>query len=270
MPSRAEARRRARNWAAGSLAALVITALTAPLWSGPLSRLLAAQVKASSRHFRVQQVVVRGLRAVPERDILELAGISGGTPLHNVSTAAAVRRIQSHPWIRFAHVRRRLPDTVEIRVAEREPVAALRGGELLMITADSMVVAPLGTGRMWDLPLLTPPRPVKLRAGAALKDSATLALLRETLMVRSVSHEAWRNLSEIYMSGGEMHATLANPTVDLVLGQGAGELAWTAALELLRNRLRNAVTPVQSLDLRVPGRIVVQESSTTVEEQVRG
>jgi hypothetical protein len=123
---------------------------------------------------------------------------------------------------------------------------------------------------MWDLPLLTPPRPVKLRAGAALKDSATLALLRETLMIRSVSYDAWRNLSEIYMSDGDMHATLANPTVDLVLGQGAGELAWTAALELLRRRPGNTTGPIQSMDLRVPGRIVVMESSSTVEEQVHG
>ena len=270
MPSRAETRRRARHWAAGSLAALVVTALSAPLWSAPLARLLAAQVKTSSRHFRVQQVVVHGLRAVPEREILGLAGISCGTALYSASTAAAERRIEAHPWIRFACVRRRLPDTVEIRVTEREPVAALRGSELLMITADSMVVAPLASGRMWDLPLLTPPRPLKLRAGAALKDAATLALLRETLMIRSVSPDAWRNLSEIYMSGGDMHATLANPTVDLVLGQGAGELAWTAALELLRSRPGNPTGPIQSMDLRVPGRIVVMESSSTVEEQVHG
>jgi cell division septal protein FtsQ len=248
----------------------VVTALTAPLWSGPLARLLATQVKASSRHFRVQQVTVRGLRAVPESEILELARISCGSPLYNVSTAAAERRIGTHPWIRFACVRRRLPDTVEIRVTEREPVAALRGSELLMITADSMVVAPLANGRMWDLPLLTPPRPLKLRAGAALKDAATLALLRETLTLRSVSHDAWRNLSEIYLSDDGMHATLANPTVDLALGQGAGELAWAAALELLRSRPRSTTVPIQSMDLRVPGRIVVMESSSTVEEQVRG
>jgi cell division septal protein FtsQ len=270
LPSRSEARRRARHWAAGSLAALVVMALSAPLWSAPLARLLAAQVKASSRHFRVQQVVVRGLRAVPEKEILGLAGISCGTALYSASTAAAERRIETHPWIRFAHVKRRLPDTVEIRVTEREPVAALRGGELLMITADSMVVAPLASGRMWDLPLLTPPRPVKLRAGADLKDAATLALLRETLMIRSVSPDAWRNLSEIYMSDGDMHATLANPTVDLVLGQGAGELAWTAALQLLRRGPGNPAGPIQSMDLRVPGRIVVMESSSTVEEQVHG
>ena len=270
MPSRAEARRRARHWAVGSLAALVITALTSPLWCGPLARLLAAQVKASSRHFRVQQVAVYGRRAVPEHEILELAGIQCGTALYSVSTAAADRRIETHPWIRFARVRRRLPDTVEIRVIEREPVAALRGSEPLMITADSVVVAPLAGCPAWDLPLLTPPRPLKLRAGAALKDAATLALLRQTLTLRSVSRDAWRNLSEIYMSGDGLHATLANPTVDLILGQGAGELAWTAALELLRSRTRGASVPIQSMDLRVPGRIVVMESSSTVEEQVRG
>jgi cell division septal protein FtsQ len=227
-------------------------------------------MKASSRHFRVEHVVVHGLRAVPESEILELAGVAVGAPLYSVSTSATVKRVRAHPWIRFAHAKRRLPDTVEIHVVEREPVAALRGSELLMITADSMVVAPLAAELTWDLPLLTPPRPIKLRAGAALTDSAALALLRETLLVRAVSRDAWRNLSEIYMSGGDMHATLANPTVDLVLGQGAGELAWAGALELLRNRLRNAAPPVQVMDLRVPGRIVVKESSSTVEEQVRG
>jgi hypothetical protein len=266
LPSRVEARRRARKWTLVSLATLVVVALSSPLWSGPLARLVALQVRASSRHFRVQRVIVRGLHAVPEREILALAQVPCGTTLCDVSTSGVRKRIAAHPWIRFVHVRRRLPDTVEIRVTEREPMAVLRDSEMMMITADSVVVAPLLAGQVWDLPLLTIPHSIKLRAGTTLKDSTALAMLHEMLILRSVSHDAWKNLSEMYFRDGEMHATLASPTVDLVLGQGVSELAWEAALELLRSRPLS----LQSMDLRVPGKIIVTESSSSVEEQVHG
>jgi cell division septal protein FtsQ len=270
LPSRSEIKRRARRTTAASLIALVVVALTSPLWGGALVRLLAQQITAYSRHFRVQQIVVRGLHAVPESDILRLADINVGTALYNVPAAKSKKRIETHPWVRFAYVRRRMPDTIEIRVTEREPVAALRSSELLMITTDSMVVAPISSGWVWNLPLLTPPRSLNLKAGTALKDSATLALLRETLTVLTVSRDAWRNLSEVYFSGGEIHATLTKPTTDLVLGKRASELAWSAALEIIHTHSKENTTATQTIDLRIPGRIVVTESTTTAEEPVNG
>lgn len=270
MPSRSEIKRRARRTKVGSLIALVLVALTAPLWCGPIARLLAERVTTYSRHFRVKQIVVRGLRVIPESDILRLAEIANGTSLYNVSVTKVKKRIETHPWVRFAHVRRRMPDTIEIRIAEREPVAALRGNELYMITADRMIVAPLSSGWVWDLPLLTPPRPLKPRAGTALTDSATLVLLRETLTLRAVSRDAWRNLSEVYFSDGEIHATLNKPPADLVLGKQATELAWMAVLEIIQTQANQKTTAIQTIDLRIPGRIVVTENSRMAEEPIRG
>jgi cell division septal protein FtsQ len=270
LPSRAETRRRAHRWAIGSLIALVIITLSAPLWSGLVARVWSTQLKAASRHYRVEQIVVRGLRVIPEADALKLSGIETGIALYGVAVEAAKKRLETHPWIKYAYVRRRIPDTIEIRITEREPVAALRGNEMLMITADGVVVAPIGANWVWDLPLLTPPQPIKPKPGTKIADPATLALLRETLTARTVSRDAWENLSELYYLNGEIHATLTKPQADVVIGKGASELAWKAALEYFRNHPQPAASPLQCLDLRIPGRIIVTENTPRAEEPVRG
>lgn len=244
--------------------------LSAPLWSGLAARLIASQIKAASRHYRVKSIVIYGLRAVPETDIQKLADIELGSSLYRSPVASAKKNIENHPWIRYAHVRRRIPDTIEIRVVEREPVGALRGVEMLMVTSDSVVVAPAGANWVWDLPLLTPPRPIKLRAGSTLTDAATLALLRETLMVKSVSFDLWKNLSEVYYRGGEIRATLSKPQLEFMLGSGIDELAWEAAAEIVHNQRLTHGIANPCIDLRIPGRIIVVENMPMAEEQIHG
>lgn len=210
------------------------------------------------------------MHAVPESEILKLADIKAGTALYSVSAVKSKKSVELHPWIRYAYVWRRMPDTVEIRVTEREPVAALRSKELLIITSDSMIVAPIASGWVWDLPLLTPPRILSLRAGTALKDSATLLLLNEILTLRSVSREAWQNLSEVFFENGEIHAAVANPPTSLILREQTGELAWLAALEIIHTKAMPIAPMTQTLDLRFPGRIVITEKTTPVEEPIHG
>lgn len=270
MRSRSEVRRRSRQWAIGSLIALVVISLSAPLWSGLAARLIASQIKAASRHYRVKHIVAYGLRVVPEADIQKLADIELGSSLYRSPVASAKKNIEKHPWIRYAHVRRRIPDTIEIRVVEREPVAALCGAEMLMVTSDSVVVAPAGANWVWDLPLLTPPRPIKPRTGSALTDAATLALLRETLIAKSVSYDLWKNLSEIYYRGGDIRATLSKPQIEFILGSGIDELAWEAAAEIVCNRRFTYDATKSCIDLRIPGRIIVVENMPMAEEQIHG
>ncbi len=139
-----------------------------------------------------------------------------------------------------------------------------------MITADSVAVAPLTDNWQWDLPILTPPRAVTLRDGVAVRDSSTLALLHEILVLRAVSDDAWRNLSEVYFAGGQMHATLSQPPLELNLGRGASELAWLGALKLLRDSPQGERTRCQSMDLRIPGKIVVSMSTPVTTERTNG
>jgi len=217
----------------------------------------------------VAHVQISGNSTVADEQIAKLAQVSVGTTLFRVSTSAVKFRIESHPWIRYAYVQRRIPDTIEIRVHERIPVAAVRCDELILVTSDSIVVAPLAANWVWDLPILTPPRPIKLREGKALTDAPTLALLREVNKVRAVSMKAWRDLSELYYVSGQIRATMSHPQVELIIGTGASELSWIGALDLLHDQ-NVPVASFQTLDLRIPGKVISAQKSYESKEQVNG
>jgi len=240
-----------------------------PLWSNFFARLAADQFVTWSGRFSVQQTQIRGNHLVTPDQIAQLAKVPKGLSLFRVPVETVRTRILAHPWIRSAIVRRRLPDTIEISVVEREPVAAVRADRLLMVTADSVTIAPPAENWVWDYPLLTPPFPVKFRIGDRISDKNTLALLHEALALREVSNGAWHDLSELYFADGQIHAALTHPEVDILLGHGASELSWAAALDILRGRTPEELSHYQTLDLRVPGKIIVAERMTA-EEQTHG
>ena len=195
LPSRLERRRRARRITIITAASLLLIVVTQPLWGGWLARVFADQLVDWSDGFRMKHTEITGNHIVKTEDIAHLADVSKGVMLFQVPILAAQRRIESHPWIKRAIVRRRLPDTIEIQVVEREPAAAVRSERLLMITADSIALAPDSDDWVWDFPLLTPPHPVKIAVGRAVTDTSILALLGEALKLRAVSKSAWHNLS---------------------------------------------------------------------------
>jgi cell division septal protein FtsQ len=267
--SRSEKRRRTRRATLIIAGVVLVVLATLPLWSNLGARLCAGQFISWSSRFRVAQTEVQGNQLLSSGLILELAQVPNGASLFGISVAAVKARIEKHPWVRTAIVRRRLPDTVEIRIIEREPVAALRTDRLLMLTADSVALAPLAENWVWDYPLLTPPCAVKLRIGETITERNTLALLHEVLTLRAVSQGAWHDLSELYYTDGQMHAALTHPAVDILLGHGASQLAWSAALKIIREKNPADLARCQSIDLRIPGKIILAEGPVTG-EQIRG
>ncbi len=78
---------------------------------------------AHSSLFRVRHVVVVGLRHEGRGAVLAAAGLADQTPLLDVNTAAVAKRLAVFPWIGSVDVTKRWPNTVEIVVHERTPVA---------------------------------------------------------------------------------------------------------------------------------------------------
>ncbi|MDD5557660.1 MAG: FtsQ-type POTRA domain-containing protein [bacterium] len=75
--------------------------------------------------FTLRWIEVRNADLLGREEIVSLAGLKVGDDLLAADIRSIRERLRSHPDIRDAVVRRRIPGTVSIRVVERVPVAAV-------------------------------------------------------------------------------------------------------------------------------------------------
>ncbi|WP_442583078.1 cell division protein FtsQ/DivIB [Mesorhizobium sp. ASY16-5R] len=114
-----------------------------------------AQAVTARTGFAVDQVRVVGHRETSEIDILEKLDLTGWTSLIGFDVDAARERVASLPWIEVASVRKVYPETLEIRITEREPFAIWQhDNQLSIIGRKGNVIVPYTGGRHADLPLV--------------------------------------------------------------------------------------------------------------------
>lgn len=212
---------------------------------------------ASSPHFALRTVRVQGLRRATEKELLRLAGVAPGMNLWSLDRAAVAQAMAAHPWVRTVEVTRSLPDTLQLRVEERAPVALASLGDLYVVDADGAPFKRVSPAETLDLPLLT-----GITRGQAEKDpTGTAARLREALGVADVYQHAFERprLSEIQLaeSGFELITTEG---VRVVLGRDDldGQLR---RLQRVRDELqhRGLAAAAIHLENRVrPGWVAVQ------------
>jgi cell division protein FtsQ len=170
--------------------------------------------------------------------------VSRGDPILDFSPEAARTRIETIAWVQRAHVERRLPGTILVRIEERRPFAIWQNNaRFVIIDREGRVVAADGLDQFGPLPLLVGPGADA--AGPALYDT----LRREPEVAERVQamvriHERRWNLR------------LHNGT-DVLLPEGAEPAAIQRLAELQREA-RLLDRPLAAIDLRLPDRMVLR------------
>lgn len=141
-------------WTAGRFLAVVASVLTA----GLVGFLLWQHLVTPS--FQVKRIVVRGDVTMSESEIVQQAGISGRELLFRVDLASMERRLETHPIVRSAIVKRVLPNTLVIELQRRRPVllALVNAGTTvtpITIDSDGVVVTRGADVEHWELPILS-------------------------------------------------------------------------------------------------------------------
>ena len=91
---------------------------------------------------RVGMVVLDGRENTPRDMIVAALGVSRGDPILDFSPEAARARLETIAWVQRAHVERRLPSTIVVRIEERRPFAIWQhNGRFVVIDAAGRVVA---------------------------------------------------------------------------------------------------------------------------------
>lgn len=216
------------------------------LASDPAARLrgIASAISGTGIGFTVQEVQVDGREYTP-RDIFEAAlGVKRGDATLGFSPSEARARLEASAWIESAHVERRLPGTIIVRITERRAFAIWqREGRFSVIDREGRVMQSDNIGAFGPLPLV-------VGAGANAAAAGMIDLLRAQPSLAGrveaavrVSERRWN----LRLNGG----------ADILLPEGH-EAAAIARLVELQARERLLDRPLAAIDMRLPDRLVVR------------
>lgn len=106
--------------------------------------------------FAVEQIDIRGNRVLSDKRIREVAGLAWGENIFQVNMGRVEKRLSSSGWIDSVLIRRSLPDTLLLKVEEKQPVFWIKRGETIYYAdAEGEPIAPVRTGTFISLPFLS-------------------------------------------------------------------------------------------------------------------
>ena len=214
----------------------------------PVSRLAKASQPATRREwrprFRVVDIRVEG-RATTDRDTI-LAALGAGPARRSWRSIrrAPKQRLETLPWVRSATIERRLPDTIYVRLVEREPMALWQhGGKIELIDTSGAVIPVTRLDRFAKLPMV-------VGEDAAAHAADLLAMLS------SEPELASRVTAAIEVGGRRWNLKIDN-AIDVLLPSEDAAAAWA---DLARLQRQDAILQhdVRAIDLRLPDRLVVR------------
>ncbi len=242
--------RRARRGSTGrALFALQIGAIALVsllgLWAG-YSRVMA------SERLKVGRVDVRGSHFLSEGEIRELMGPAVGENILALDLEALKTRLRASPWVADATLRRTLPDTIEVQIRERVPLALAEADGLYLMDAEGTLIEVYGPRTAaFDLPIV---RGLARSTGDARRDRA---------------QRAGALLDDLGDLAGEVSEVQVDENGDLRLVlKGRGEILKLAAPPYrkqfltflsLRGELAERVPRAEYFDLRFRDRIYAKQ-----------
>jgi cell division protein FtsQ len=195
----------------------------------------------------VGNVQVEGRERASREAVLSAVAVARGTPILAVDPAAAKQRLEAVPWIRSASVERRFPDTLHIRLVERQPLAFWqRHGKLALIDRDGVAIATDRLDQFGNLIVLVgPDAPAH---GAELIDM----LGAEPALAAHVA-------AAVRVGGRRWNLHLDN-NIDIALPEDDPAAAWRRLAQLERSD-GLLEREIQEVDLRLPDRLVVRTAT---------
>lgn len=217
---------------------------------------------ADSPLLRIQRVEIRGCQLLSPESVRDLTRPYVGRPILAADIGRLRQDIESQPLVHGATVARRLPDLLEVRINEREPVARIdESPELRLVCAEGVVFVPAEPPReAGSLPVLRgawrPESGVRIDESGRLGLQALLAYRRAA--GGRVPPGTWIDVSH---SGRIALSPEGEATLWLDREQPARNLDRLLALRESHDQLARAAV----IDLRFPDRLTVVRAADATE-----
>ncbi len=237
---------------------ILVTLLLAGLWTGG-SRVAEAVTALDT--FRVTDVRISGLETLDRGQVLALMDVTHETTVWGDLTEWE-GRLEAHPLLADARVRRQMPGTLVVEVVERHPVALAPTPTLEPVDREGALLPLDPAERRMDLPVLGMrelPAP-----GSRLLPTRDRILAAEVARLMEADTSFLQMVSEV--SWGEERNTLvarwSEPPVDFLLGPGTPGSRLREGLAVLADAMARDPEHVPAvIDLRYADQVVVRRSN---------
>ena len=139
--------------AAGAGAGWLIKTGKAEAWAHKTAQSL---IKMTARAgLKVDEIMVTGRQRTDRSILLEAVSVDRGDPILWLDLAGLQARVAALPWVRAAVVERQLPDTLIVRLEEREPLALWqRKGRFTLIDREGVALSGVDAAPFHTLPVV--------------------------------------------------------------------------------------------------------------------
>jgi len=236
----------------GAIVAITTGIIGGPTWlwqSGTVSRGLdslwqVTVTKTANLGLKIDKVVLRGRHHTSRQNVVRAVGLKRGDPILGFNIDDLRMRLVKLPWVRDATVTRHWPDTVDIRITERQPMVLWqRKRRLYLVDTDGVAITSKGLGRFRDLlivvgkgaPKAAPTLLAMIASQPALADQVTAATL--------IGKRRWN----LKLKGG----------INVRLPEQDPHKAWQRLAQLnAKHRLLGR--DVRMIDMRLPNRLLIR------------
>ena len=210
---------------------------------------------------RIASVGVSGNGIVGENEILSLAKIDKDERLYGIDLLAAQRRILQNAFVRSAAVNREAPNRISITIEERVPLAAVVLDKIEYLDAEGVVLPPVRSSNVFDLPVLTGVfPPAEFVPGKRIQRSDVNEALGILEAARQIDDALYRRISEVHVGPGQdIILYCAEYGVPVIMGHGdvADKLVrfdgfWKQIV------LHQGADRLQYIDLRFEDQVIVR------------
>ncbi len=223
-----------------------------------------AAVAAHAHVLEVDRIVVTGNERLSTGEVLAVLTGLRGESLIWTDLNAWRRRLLASPWVRDASLRRSLPSTVEIAIAERQPMGIARlNGETYLVDDGGVVIDQYGPQyKDLDLPIIDGLGAAPTESGG-MTDPARAEFAARAIAALRARPEVAARLSQVDVSDvHDVSVILNGDTAVIRLGEDQFLPRLQSYLELA-SALRDRVPDIDYVDLRFDDRIYVRPVSRT-------
>ena len=195
----------------------------------------------------VRDLQLRGAKHTSAREVIEALDIGSGTNILRLSTDEIQAQVEDLPWVKHVSVSRVLPDTLRIKIKEREAAMVLSMGAADWIVDESGRV--LAAGRDAGLPVLAVTDVEGIEIGMDLEADQLVGALS---VYRSLSNGVQRKIAAILAPTPERITLVLADGSQVRYGSAELLAAKSNVLTSLLRRLARDGTTATYIDLRVP------------------